>query len=83
MTKKEYAKQFQELPDALSAEELAEALRVNVKTVYKLIRAGAIPAVRVGREYRVAKGALIDFLRSTEKRGENKYVLSDNSSRSA
>ncbi len=81
MTKKEYIKQFRDLPDALSAEELAEALRVNVKTVYKLIRAGAIPAVRVGREYRVAKGALIDFLRSAEKRGENKYVLSANSSR--
>ena len=83
MTKKEYAKRFRELPDALSAVETAEALRVNVKTVYKLIRADAIPAVRVGREYRVAKGALIDFLRSAEKKNEKRYVLSDNSSRSA
>lgn len=83
MTKKEYIKQFRDLPDALSAEELAAVLRVNVKTVYKLIRAGAIPAVRVGREYRVAKEALIGFLRSAEKRGENKYVLSANSSRGA
>lgn len=68
MTKKEYIKQFRDLPDALSAEELAAVLRVNVKTVYKLIRAGAIPAVRVGREYRVAKEALIGFLRSAEKK---------------
>ena len=83
MTKKEYAKQFWELPDALSAEELAAALRVNVKTAYKLIRSGAITAVRVGREYRIAKSALIDYLRSAEKKGENKYVLSDNSARSA
>ena len=83
MTKKEYIKQFRDLPDALSAEELAAVLRLNVKTVYKLIRAGAIPAVRVGREYRVAKEAMISFLRSAEKRGENKYVLSANSSRGA
>ena len=83
MTKKEYTKRFQDLPDALSAVEVAETLRVNVKTVYTLIRSGAIPAVRVGREYRVAKEALIGFLRSAEKRGENKYVLSANSSRGA
>ena len=83
MTKKEYGKKFRDLPDALSAKELAQALRVNVKTVYKLIRNGEIPAVRVGREYRVAKGTLVDYLRSTERKAGNKYVLSDNSSRSA
>lgn len=83
MTKKEYGKKFRDLPDALSAKELAQALRVNVKTVYKLIRTGEIPAVRVGREYRVAKGTLVDYLRSTERKAGNKYVLSDKSSRSA
>lgn len=83
MTKKEYGKKFRDLPDALSAKELAQALRVNVKTVYKLIRTGEIPAVRVGREYRVAKGTLVDYLRSTERKAGNKYVLSDNSSCSA
>ena len=83
MTKKEYGKKFRDLPDALSAKELAQALRVNVKTVYKLIRTGEIPAVRVGREYRVAKGTLVDYLRSTERKAWNKYVLSYNSSRSA
>ena len=83
MTKKEYGKKFRDLPDALSAKELAQALRVNVKTVYKLIRTGEIPAVRVGREYRVAKGTLVDYLRSTERKAGNKYVLSDNSARSA
>ena len=83
MTRKEYAKQFRELPDALCAAEAAELLRVNVKTVYKQIRVGAIPAVRVGREYRIAKSALINYLRSAEKKGESRYVLSDNSSRTA
>ena len=61
MTKKEYIKKFRDLPDALSAVEVADTLRVNVKTVYKLICTGAIPAVRVGREYRVAKETLIDY----------------------
>lgn len=68
MTKKEYAKKFQDLPDALTAAEVAGALRVNIKTVYdKLLRTGVLPAVRVGREYRVAKESLIAYLRSMEK----------------
>ena len=55
MTRREYAKQFRDLPDALSATEVAQTLRVNIKTVYEQLHSGAIPSVRVGREYRVAK----------------------------
>lgn len=68
MTRREYEKQFRDLPDALSATEVAQTLRVNVKTVYDQLHSGAIPSVRVGREYRVAKESLIDYLRSAERR---------------
>jgi excisionase family DNA binding protein len=46
----------------LTAAEVAEAMRVSTMTVYRLIKAGSLPAVRVGRSYRVAEDDLDRFL---------------------
>ena len=46
----------------LTAAEVAEQLRVSTMTVYRLIRRGELPAVRVGRNYRVREGDLEAFL---------------------
>ncbi len=37
----------------LTVQEVAELLRVSSMTVYRLIKAGDLPAVRVGRSFRV------------------------------
>jgi len=37
----------------LTAQEVAELLRVSTMTVYRLIKAGDLPAIRVGRSFRV------------------------------
>jgi excisionase family DNA binding protein len=39
----------------LTAEEVLEYLQINLRTVYRLIKAGKIPAVRVGRQWRFRK----------------------------
>lgn len=39
----------------MTAEEVLEYLQVNLRTVYRLIKAGKIPAVRVGRQWRFRK----------------------------
>ena len=79
MTKKEYGKQFHDFPDALSAKGIADMLRVNIKTAYKLIRSGTLPSVKIGREYRVAKDEVINFLRQRDKESTNpKCVVSVN-----
>ena len=39
----------------LTTEEVLEYLQVNIRTVYRLIKAGRIPAVRVGRQWRFRK----------------------------
>ncbi len=39
----------------LTVGEVAEMLRVSTMTVYRLIRQGEIPAVRVGKSYRLVK----------------------------
>src|SRR5256886_3131473 len=42
----------------LTTEEVLEYLQVNLRTVYRLIKAGKIPAVRVGRQWRFPTRAL-------------------------
>jgi excisionase family DNA binding protein len=42
----------------LTTEEVLEYLHVNLRTVYRLIKAGKIPAVRVGRQWRFRKADL-------------------------
>jgi excisionase family DNA binding protein len=46
----------------LTAAEVADHLRVSTMTVYRLIRSGDLPAVRVGRSYRVAEADLDRYL---------------------
>ena len=40
----------------LTTEEVLDYLQVNLRTIYRLIKAGKIPAVRVGRQWRSASG---------------------------
>lgn len=46
----------------LTAAEVADQLRVSTMTIYRLIRRGELPAVRVGRNYRVRDRDLSAFL---------------------
>ena len=39
--------------DSFSVQEVADLMRVSSMTVYRLIKAGDLPAVRVGRSFRV------------------------------
>ena len=46
----------------LTTEEVLAYLKVNLRTVYRLIKAGKIPAVRVGRQWRFRKTDIDDWL---------------------
>lgn len=48
----------------LTTEEVLEYLHVSVRTVYRLIKAGRIPAVRAGRQWRFRKRDLDAWLAS-------------------
>ncbi len=48
-------------PDVLKVAEVAADLRVDRKTVYALIRAGELRALRMGTALRVTRQALEDF----------------------
>ena len=53
----------------LTTEEVLAYLQVNLRTVYRLIKAGRIPAVRVGRQWRFRKSDLDAWLDSQRPRG--------------
>lgn len=47
----------------LTVAEVAAAMRVSKMTVYRLVHSGELPAVRVGRSFRVPEDAVNDYLR--------------------
>jgi excisionase family DNA binding protein len=53
----------------LTTEEVLEYLQVNLRTVYRLIKAGKIPAVRVGRQWRFRRHDIDAWLDSQRPRG--------------
>lgn len=50
----------------LTVAEAATVMRVSKMAVYRLVHSGELPAIRVGRSFRVAKQAVDDYLAETE-----------------
>jgi len=59
----------------LTTEEVLEYLQVNLRTVYRLIKAGKIPAVRVGRQWRFRKRDIDAWLDSQRMRGGTRATV--------
>jgi excisionase family DNA binding protein len=58
----------------LTTEEVLEYLQVNLRTVYRLIKAGKIPAVRVGRQWRFRKRDIDAWLDSQRPRAGSRQA---------
>ena len=43
-------------------DELSEMLKIGRNTAYELVRSGAVRSVRVGRNIRIPKQAVIDYV---------------------
>lgn len=54
---------FKEYPDVMDVKQVSQLLGVSTKTVYKLIRDGSLSALRVGREFRVPKVAIMKYMK--------------------
>jgi excisionase family DNA binding protein len=48
----------------LTVAEVAAVMRVSKMTVYRMVHSGELPAVRVGRSFRVPEKAVHDYLRA-------------------
>lgn len=54
-----------ERPRYLTVAEVAAQLRVSTMTVYRLLKAGQLASVRVGKSYRVREDDVDRYLAST------------------
>ncbi|HWR86453.1 MAG TPA: helix-turn-helix domain-containing protein [Rhodoglobus sp.] len=48
----------------LTVAEVAEMMRVSNMTVYRLVHAGDLPAVRFGRSFRIPESAVAEAIRT-------------------
>lgn len=54
----------------LTVAEVADLLRVSNMTVYRLIKAGELAAIRVGKNYRIRRNDLDAYLNAGSVRAE-------------
>jgi excisionase family DNA binding protein len=52
-------------PKFLTVAEVAAMMRVSKMTVYRLVHGGELPAVRVGRSFRVKEQDVDEYLRKS------------------
>jgi excisionase family DNA binding protein len=62
----------------MTVQDLAEYLKVTVKTIYRLLERGSVPATRVGHLWRFERNAIDTWLReSTRKATAHILVIDD------
>lgn len=54
----------------LTVAEVADVMRVSKMTVYRLVHSGEMPAIRVGRSFRVPQDAVETYLSTAVIDGE-------------
>ena len=54
----------------LTVAEVADTMRVSNMTVYRLIKSGQLPALRVGKNYRLRRADVHQFLADRSVRAE-------------
>ena len=53
---------MEKVPAVLRVEDLMPLLSIGRNTAYKLVRSGQIHSIRIGRDYRIPRDAVIRFL---------------------
>lgn len=56
---------FDELPLTLKVEDLMPILGIGRNTAYELVRSKQIHSVKIGRQLRIPKQSLVDYLKYT------------------
>lgn len=66
-SKDAYSLMLKEYPDVLDINQMCDILGVSTKTGYKILKAGTINSLKIGRTYRIPKVHIISFLRIIDK----------------
>ena len=58
---------YDELPLTLRVEDLTSILDIGRNTAYELVRCGKIRSIRIGKQLRIPKDALVEYLSSENR----------------
>lgn len=61
-------------PRFMTVSEVADVMRVSKMTVYRLIHAGELPAIRVGKSFRVPQSGVAQLLDASWNTDEDRGV---------
>jgi excisionase family DNA binding protein len=62
------------LDKLLTTKELADYLKVNEMTIYKLLQASEIPGIKIGRKWRFRESTINSWLKEKEAESINRLV---------
>mgnify|MGYP001853383623 CR=1 FL=1 len=57
---------FEAYDDILTIAEIAEILKIGTTQVYKIVRSGDLKAFKEGKDWKIAKPALIEYVSRKE-----------------
>lgn len=60
----------------MSLEEVADLLGVTYQLIYRLVRSGELPAIRLGKLYRVSRSDLDSYLERSKRTSQSGGVCS-------
>ena len=53
---------FSEYNDVVTVSELAKMLNIGRNTAYELVRCGAVHSIKIGRQIRISKQTVLDYI---------------------
>lgn len=53
---------FSQYPDVVSKDELMAMLKIGKNKAYELLRSGTIKNIKIGKQYRIPKRYIIEYL---------------------
>lgn len=56
--------------EILTVQEVANYLRIDIRTVYRLAKRGAIPCIKIGRQWRFNRNDIQDLVTVGHRTGE-------------
>ena len=65
------------MPELMTVEELGQYLRFTKKTIYRLLKQGGIPAVKIGNKWRFDKAAIDRWLHHNMERAKARILVID------
>jgi excisionase family DNA binding protein len=65
------------MPYLMTVEELGNYLRFTRKTIYKLLKEGSLPAIRIGNKWRFDKVAIDDWLQQSMEVSKIRILVVD------